>query len=573
MTRCVWTILVVLGIASAVTANGAGAANWSLALDTPAQVASPGAGVTYAGVLTNSTGAPLPIDLSLDFVAAPESEDFTIEFSPELLALDLIVPMSGYAGPIFNVTWGSGIALGTFASGELLLSAFDPADPSVLTAPFTLRTPGVGTFCTESTGFAATSLGIAADDSTNAPVIVYNTAAGLVRLGRIVSEVWTSETVASAVGATATPALALDGNVDPHVLFYLASTGDLRYAVKPGAVWVLSTVDATGNVGLAPAMAIDGAGIRHASYYDATNLDLKYAQGTPSGWTVETVDGAGSVGSASAIAVDDAGRPYIAYYDATLEDLKFAWKNGGVWSIETVDGVGSVGQAPSIQVKDGVVTIAYHDATIGDTALLLATGAFGAWTLETVDDTGDPGASSDLQLNSIGRPRIAYRDAASGQVKYAAKVDGVTWEFGTVDAASTGGVAFALSRTEEPFVTHLAGASTVRFASFGSCATVGVDDGLPLPAGLTLHPSAPNPFSPNTRISFTVGARAATTVRIYDAGGRLVAKPFEGMADPGRMQIDWNGVGVEGRKLPSGVYLFEVQSGTESRQGRLVLMR
>lgn len=574
MARTVWACLSALAFLSGGLFASADASNWSVTLDAPNQVASPGGTAIFSGVITNTTGAPLPIDLSLDLLTAPETEDFTIEFATPFLDLGLVVPTSGYSGPLFQATWGAGIPLGTYGVGELLFSAFDPADPTALSTPFTFRTPGVGVFCTESTGIIAASLAMAADDSTNAPVLVYNTAAGLLRYAKVVTETWTSETIQSGIGASANPSVVFDGDTRPHVIYYVAASGDLRYATKPATTWIVSTLDATDDVGASPELTMDGFGVLHAGYFDVTNADLKYAQKTPTSWAIEVVDSGGSVGSESAIAADEAGRPYIAYYDATNEDLKLAYKDAGVWSIETVDATGSVGTSPSIQVRGGIVSIAYRDATAGDTKLRFASGTPGSWTLTTVDDTGDPGLFAQLEINGFGQPRIAYRDAAAGQVKYAVRTDGVTWEFGIVDATSTGQVAFALSRTAEPFVGYLSSGSAVRFASFESCATASVEeDGAVLNAHLVLHPIQPNPFTPSTVISFSVGSRSMTTVRVYDASGRLVAEPFRAKVGPGRVRLDWNGATADGHRLPSGVYMYEVRSGDASAHGRMVLMK
>ncbi len=574
MTRTAWAAVLALALSWAGLGTSAEAGNWSLALDASSQVAEPGETAIFTGVVTNTTGAALPIDVSLDLLTTPETEGFGVEFAEEFLALGLDLPVEGYSGPLFRVTWDADTPYGTYGTGEILLSAFDPADPGALPVPFTVRTPGVGVFCTESTGITATSVAVAANDSTDAPGLAYNTSEGLLRYARPVADSWVSETVQSGIGAGANPAIVFDGQTRPHVVYYNAVSGDLRHATKPMFAWALAAVDTTGNVGASPALVIESSGELHVSYFDVTNADLKYAHKTSAGWAVEVVDSGGSVGSESAVAVDESGRPYIAYYDATNEDLKLAYQDADVWLTETVPAAGSVGTSPSIQVRGGLVSIACRDATAGTPALLFAEGAPGSWSVTTVDAAGDPGLSVSLQVNGFGQPRIAYRDAASGQVKYAARADGVTWEIGMVSAAATGDVALALSRTEEPFVSYLSSGSVVRFASFESCATAGVSEETPgSTAHLVLQHVRPNPFSPGTAIAFTVPRRSLTTVRVYDAAGRLVAEPFHAVANPGLTRVAWNGEASGGRKLPSGVYVFEVRSGRERAHGRMVLLR
>ncbi|MCC7262137.1 MAG: hypothetical protein IT369_06405, partial [Candidatus Latescibacteria bacterium] len=59
-------------------------------------------------------------------------------------------------------------------------------------------------------------------------------------------------------------------------------------------------------------------------------------------------------------------------------------------------------------------------------------------------------------------------------------------------------------------------------------------------------------------------------VRIFDVEGRLQQFLVEDEADGG---VVWDGRGVDGQLLPSGVYLFRVSLGTEVRLGKLALVR
>ena len=96
-------------------------------------------------------------------------------------------------------------------------------------------------------------------------------------------------------------------------------------------------------------------------------------------------------------------------------------------------------------MQEGLVSIAYRDATPGSPRVRFASGPGADWTLETVDATGDPGIGSQLELNNFGEPRIAYFDQATQRVLFAAKA-GATWAVGEVDVQATS--AIGLARTE-----------------------------------------------------------------------------------------------------------------------------
>lgn len=97
----------------------------------------------------------------------------------------------------------------------------------------------------------------------------------------------------------------------------------------------------------------------------------------------------------------------------------------------------------------------------------------------------------------------------------------------------------------------------------------GVDDlSAALPLSFRLHQNHPNPFNPTTRITFTLEASAYTTLRVYDILGREVATLLAGIrsAGPGVVEFDAS-------RLPSGVYLYQLRSGTMTQTRRMTLAR
>ena len=566
-------VLLVLALVLAVAP--AHAANWSLTLNSPNKTAAPGVTTTFDGVITNSTGVALPIDANIGFVLSPETDLFTIDFAPGFLALNLVVPPSGYSGPIFTISWSTGVLPGTLGQGDIQISAGDPADPLVLDATYSLRVPGVGSFCKEATPFIAARASIAADDSLGTPVMAYNVAGeGSIRFARIVNHSWVPELVTTGVGASAAPSLAFDGGRKAHIAYYKTTAGDLGFSEKTGASWSTTTIDATGDVGGSPSLAIDAALGMHISYYDATNLDLKHAYRPYAGaWATAIVDAGGAVGKHSSMAVDELGNPYIAYYDETNGDLKLARKVSGSWVTEVVDAAGTTGTNTSLEAQGGVIAISYRDETTGAHALRLATGTPGNWTKELVDNAGDPGLSSSLELDSFGQPRIAYLNANGSVARYAAKTNGVGWEFGSIDTPAITFLSMAMRETGDPLVVFGLSGSAVRYASFGTCTTVDVAEEMGARPLLSLSENRPNPFAPRTTIAFTLGRRASVAVRIFDVSGRVVAKPFDAEVDAGLHQLVWDGTNADGVRLPSGVYLYEVRTDGASRRGRMVMLR
>ena len=60
---------------------------------------------------------------------------------------------------------------------------------------------------------------------------------------------------------------------------------------------------------------------------------------------------------------------------------------------------------------------------------------------------------------------------------------------------------------------------------------------------------------------------------IYDPRGRLVRALHPGPLQPGTHTLVWDGRDGRGQALGSGVYFYEVRSGTDRIAGKIALVR
>ncbi len=70
----------------------------------------------------------------------------------------------------------------------------------------------------------------------------------------------------------------------------------------------------------------------------------------------------------------------------------------------------------------------------------------------------------------------------------------------------------------------------------------------------------PNPFSYQTKISFTVPTRSFATVEVYDTQGRRIRDLVGGYFIPGQYQVIWDGKDNNGLKMASGVYYIKLST-------------
>ena len=73
----------------------------------------------------------------------------------------------------------------------------------------------------------------------------------------------------------------------------------------------------------------------------------------------------------------------------------------------------------------------------------------------------------------------------------------------------------------------------------------------------------PNPFNPETAISYTVQNSGSVTMKIFSVDGRLIRTLIRGEAtEPGTHEVKWNGTDDGGRHVSSGIYFVKTSKRT-----------
>jgi hypothetical protein len=92
------------------------------------------------------------------------------------------------------------------------------------------------------------------------------------------------------------------------------------------------------------------------------------------------------------------------------------------------------------------------------------------------------------------------------------------------------------------------------------------------PSSFALHPAYPNPFNPNTNLSFSLPNAIAYNLKIYNVAGQLV-RSYEGMGTAGLNVITWDGKDNAGNDVSSGVYFCKLSADTFTATNKMVLMK
>jgi hypothetical protein len=95
-----------------------------------------------------------------------------------------------------------------------------------------------------------------------------------------------------------------------------------------------------------------------------------------------------------------------------------------------------------------------------------------------------------------------------------------------------------------------------------------------MPAATTrLEQNSPNPFNPQTTISFTLAQRALVQLSIYDVNGAHVRTLVNEDRAAGTYQMRWNGRDESGRAVASGVYFYRLDAGKFSQTKKMVMLK
>jgi hypothetical protein len=94
-----------------------------------------------------------------------------------------------------------------------------------------------------------------------------------------------------------------------------------------------------------------------------------------------------------------------------------------------------------------------------------------------------------------------------------------------------------------------------------------------IPENMQLLNAYPNPFNPETTISF--GLRQAEHVRlsIYNMNGQLLRTLVNSEMEAGLYELKWRGRDESGNQLPSGTYLIQLRAGDWTGLGKCTLIK
>jgi hypothetical protein len=117
----------------------------------------------------------------------------------------------------------------------------------------------------------------------------------------------------------------------------------------------------------------------------------------------------------------------------------------------------------------------------------------------------------------------------------------------------------------------IAGRQKTSVVMFGEIGEPGME--LPVINKVIMHGNYPNPFNPNTNISFSLLSEQIIELSIYNLKGQKVKRLASGNLSSGEHLLSWSGSDDEGRPVSSGLYLYKLKVGDQEFIRKMLMLK
>ncbi len=83
----------------------------------------------------------------------------------------------------------------------------------------------------------------------------------------------------------------------------------------------------------------------------------------------------------------------------------------------------------------------------------------------------------------------------------------------------------------------------------------------------------PNPFNPETQITFNLPQPSAARLEVYNTLGEKVATLVDGNLDAGQHAVQWDGRDTHGQAVGSGIYFYRLKTNDWAETKKMILLR
>ena len=88
-----------------------------------------------------------------------------------------------------------------------------------------------------------------------------------------------------------------------------------------------------------------------------------------------------------------------------------------------------------------------------------------------------------------------------------------------------------------------------------------------------LNQNFPNPFNPNTKISFALKSNGEVNLEIFNLKGQKIKTLVDRSLNEGDHTINWNGTDETNRKVSSGMYFYKLTFDGQTNSKKMIMLK
>jgi photosystem II stability/assembly factor-like uncharacterized protein len=173
-------------------------------------------------------------------------------------------------------------------------------------------------------------------------------------------------------------------------------------------------------------------------------------------------------------------------------------------------------------------------------------------------------ASTDLLGIHLASSSIFYMVGSTGTILKSTNA-GVNW-FTQPCPVTSNLRAINVFAADDNGILVGAGGTILRTTNGGI--TSFVQSGSEIPKSFSLEQNFPNPFNPETNISFSIASTERVSLKIYDVMGREAAVVVNQRLTPGMYTVNF-----DASSLPSGTYFYRITAGNFTETKKMALIK
>ncbi len=208
--------------------------------------------------------------------------------------------------------------------------------------------------------------------------------------------------------------------------------------------------------------------------------------------------------------------------------------------------------------------------------------AYNTWKGNGLDAPSNLTATADNYNKTI---TLNWQDNSEGELGFMIDrcEDWGGWDIGYAFVDSNEITFIDTGLTFLPYAYRIAAYNSSDTSAYSNQASAAIEDtgtgiiieneNINLPSEYELFSNYPNPFNPNTNITYNLPIATNIKLVIYNTCGELIRILVAENQIAGTHNILWNGLDMNGKSVPSGIYIYTLEANTFKDSKKMLLIK